>query len=68
MLHLLGPDDLLIAPHDGYRGVWRVLDHFDLHGVKIGIQICYDRKYPEGSRLLALKGAEILFMPICAAT
>jgi predicted amidohydrolase len=41
---------------------------FDLCGTKIGIQICYDRKYPEGSRLLALKGAEILFMPICAAT
>src|SRR4051812_47474252 len=41
---------------------------FDLAGVRIGIQICYDRKYPEGSRLLALKGAEILFMPICAAT
>jgi predicted amidohydrolase len=41
---------------------------FDLCGTKIGIQICYDRKYPEGSRLLTLKGAEILFMPICAAT
>jgi predicted amidohydrolase len=41
---------------------------FDLCGTKIGIQICYDRKYPEGSRLLALKGAQILFMPICAAT
>lgn len=41
---------------------------FDLCGTKVGIQICYDRKYPEGSRLLALQGAEILFMPICAAT
>lgn len=41
---------------------------FDLGFAKVGIQICYDRKYPEGSRLLALKGAEILFMPICAAT
>jgi len=41
---------------------------FELCGTRIGIQICYDRKYPEGSRLLALKGAEILFMPICAAT
>lgn len=41
---------------------------FDVCGTKIGIQICYDRKYPEGSRLLTLKGAEILFMPICAAT
>jgi len=41
---------------------------FQLCGTKIGIQICYDRKYPEGSRLLALQGAEIIFMPICAAT
>lgn len=41
---------------------------FDLCGTKVGIQICYDRKYPEGSRLLALKGAEIIVMPICAAT
>ncbi|HLI10317.1 MAG TPA: carbon-nitrogen hydrolase family protein [Alphaproteobacteria bacterium] len=46
-------------------GDWPV---FDLDGVKIGIQICYDRKFPEGSRALALKGAEVLFMPICAAT
>jgi predicted amidohydrolase len=36
--------------------------------VRFGIQICYDRKFPEGSRVLALDGAEILFMPICAAT
>ena len=37
-------------------------------GVRLGVQICYDRKFPEGSRALALDGAEILFMPICAAT
>jgi beta-ureidopropionase len=41
---------------------------FELNNVKIGVQICYDRKFPEGSRALAVKGAEILFMPICAAT
>lgn len=41
---------------------------FELCGTKIGVQICYDRKYPEGCRLLALRGAEIIFMPICAAT
>jgi predicted amidohydrolase len=41
---------------------------FDVAGTRIGIQICYDRKYPEGSRLLALRGAEVIFMPICAAT
>jgi predicted amidohydrolase len=41
---------------------------FNLGGARVGIQICYDRKFPEGSRLLALQGAEIIFMPICAAT
>lgn len=41
---------------------------FEVGGVRFGIQICYDRKFPEGSRAVALKGAEIIFMPICAAT
>ncbi|MDI7259219.1 MAG: carbon-nitrogen hydrolase family protein [Thermodesulfobacteriota bacterium] len=35
---------------------------------KVGIQICYDRKFPEGSRILALEGAEIIFIPSCAST
>ncbi|HLI10314.1 MAG TPA: carbon-nitrogen hydrolase family protein [Alphaproteobacteria bacterium] len=38
---------------------------FDVDGVKIGVQICNDRLYPEPSRVLALQGAEIIFMPIC---
>ncbi len=41
---------------------------FDLDGVRVGVQICYDRKFPEGTRALALQGADIVFMPICAAT
>ena len=41
---------------------------FQMDGVRFGIQICYDRKFPEGSRALAIQGAEIIFMPICAAT
>jgi predicted amidohydrolase len=41
---------------------------FETGGIRFGIQICYDRKFPEGSRALALDGAQILFMPICAAT
>lgn len=44
------------------------LDVFDVAGVRIGIQICNDRLYPEGSRVLALKGAEVLVMPICYST
>lgn len=37
---------------------------FDVDGVNIGVQICNDRLYPEPSRVLAMRGAEIIFMPI----
>lgn len=30
---------------------------------KLGVQICWDQWYPEGARLMALKGAEILIYP-----
>ena len=33
----------------------------------IGIQICWDNFFPEGARILALKGAEIIFLPTAAA-
>lgn len=38
---------------------------FTVAGATFGVQICNDRQYPEASRVLALKGAEIIFMPIC---
>ena len=41
---------------------------FEIDGIRFGIQICNDRLYPEPSRKLALKGAEIIFMPIAYAT
>ncbi|MGH9389439.1 MAG: nitrilase-related carbon-nitrogen hydrolase [Vicinamibacteria bacterium] len=30
---------------------------------KVGVYICYDRHFPEGARLLGLKGAELVFNP-----
>ena len=33
----------------------------------IGVQICWDNFFPEGSRILALKGAQIIFSPTAAA-
>ncbi len=40
------------------------LEPFTVCGTRVGIQICNDRLYPEASRVLALKGAELIAMPI----
>jgi N-carbamoylputrescine amidase len=36
---------------------------FHTPGAKVGIQICYDRNFPEGFRTLALRGAELILLP-----
>ncbi len=36
---------------------------FSAGGTTFGVQLCYDAHFPELSTLLALKGAEVLFMP-----
>ncbi len=36
---------------------------FDTPFGKVGIVICYDRQLPEPARIMALKGAQILFIP-----
>jgi N-carbamoylputrescine amidase len=41
---------------------------FAVAGTRVGVQICNDRLYPEGSRALALAGAELVAMPICFST
>lgn len=42
--------------NDGFK-VWEVF------GVRIGVGICWDQWYPEAARVMALKGAELLFYP-----
>lgn len=34
---------------------------------RVGVQICWDNFFPEGSRILALKGAQVIFSPTAAA-
>jgi predicted amidohydrolase len=36
---------------------------FDLDGVKVGVMICFDWRFPETARTLALKGADIIAHP-----
>jgi N-carbamoylputrescine amidase len=57
------PDDPLyyekfyFTPGDlGYR-------NFDTPFGRIGVLVCWDQWYPEGARLTALQGADILFYP-----
>ncbi|MBD3159025.1 MAG: hypothetical protein GF309_09575 [Candidatus Lokiarchaeota archaeon] len=35
----------------------------DIQGLKVGAQICYDVRFPEISRTLALEGAQLLIIP-----
>src|SRR3989441_7723520 len=37
--------------------------NFDTKYARIGVQICWDQWYPEGSRLTALGGAQVIFYP-----
>lgn len=36
----------------------------DFEGIQLGIMICYDREYPESARILMLKGAEVILVPM----
>ena len=36
---------------------------FDLDGIRCGLCICYDMRFPELGRLMALKGAQLILIP-----
>lgn len=41
----------------------RAIPLFEAGGVKLGVQLCYDAHFPELSARMALKGADVIFMP-----
>jgi beta-ureidopropionase len=43
----------------------RCFPTFDTPIARIGVLTCYDRRFPEAWRSLALNGAELVFMPSC---
>ncbi len=40
------------------------VDAFDTDFGRVGMMICWDNEFPEVARALAMKGAEVIFMPI----
>lgn len=46
-----------------YLSAGNGLGTFMLDGVKCGVIICYDLRFPEWSRTMALQGTEVLFVP-----
>ena len=55
-VHLPSGERDAATPGDGFPV-------FEVDGVKVGVQICYDLNFPEGCRILAVKGAEVIFWP-----
>jgi len=58
-VHLTGDDARCYRP--GRRDV-----SFDLRGVRVGLQICYDVRFPEGCRALLDQGVRLVLHPFCA--
>ena len=56
-LHLFGTEHAVFAPGDGGLPV------FDLLGARVGVLVCYDLRFPEAARILALQGAELVAVP-----
>lgn len=55
-LHIAPPEQAIFTPGDS-------IPLFDARGVKFGIQLCYDAHFPELSTHMAIKGADLIFIP-----
>jgi predicted amidohydrolase len=56
-VHLFAGEKALFTPGDGGFPVW---EHA---GLRLGIMICYDWRFPEAARTLALRGAHVIAHP-----
>ncbi len=72
IVYIFGPDGTLFMhrkthlwPFEGLFGIAEgdTLEVLDLGHVKVGVAVCYEAEIPEISRILALKGADIIFCP-----
>jgi len=50
-------------PEEGVYGAGSECPVFSFGGVRFGIELCFDGHFPELSSLLALNGAEVIFIP-----
>jgi N-carbamoylputrescine amidase len=56
-LHLFGGEQATFDPGD------LGLPVFDVGGLRLGVLICYDLRFPEAMRILALQGAQVVAVP-----
>ena len=55
-IHISPPERSIFSPGNS-------VPLFEVDGVKLGIQLCYDAHFPELSTRMAVDGADIIFMP-----
>jgi N-carbamoylputrescine amidase len=55
-IHIAPPERNIFSPGNS-------VPLFEVDGVKLGIQLCYDAHFPELSTRMAVDGADIIFMP-----
>ena len=52
-----------LMDEDKYMDAGDDIVDFELDGIRCGVIICYDLRFPELSRQIALRGAKVLFVP-----
>ncbi len=55
-VHLFYSEKKIARPGNDYK-------IFQLNGFKLGVLVCYDVDFPEASRILSLRGADLLMCP-----